>query len=81
MKINRQQHFSRLSQPAKERLKMVAVERSKTWLVWPPDALEALVVRSLSRFCTAHNLDRANLHKVARGLRDHHKGYQARWLG
>lgn len=54
------------------------VVRALNWIITKPDGSE-IPIRNLKKFCDVNDLNHRNLHAVAVGKRNHHKGYKCRY--
>lgn len=61
---------------SREHLDKIRLSLSKQWILTSPDG-ERMIVRNMTEFAKAHNLQPAKLYTVAKGERSHHKGWKA----
>jgi len=62
--------------PATEQRKAnISIAKSKEWLIHYPNGNTTLI-KNLKRFCKEHDLSSTNMWKLAKGQREHYKGFR-----
>lgn len=68
-----------LSETTKQKLKGRIPKNRKCWLLISPTG-EQMIVEGLTKICQQYNLNDSHLISVAKGLRNHHKGWVCKYI-